>query len=80
MNNNHTKKTAIEGSLDFHTPLKILDAVLVQENEVVLSCLVSFRALKSGIVPEPGWFLTTDIREKAPKILIDYLLMNTRFA
>jgi hypothetical protein len=74
------KSTIVEGNLDNHTPLNIIDSVLLNENEIVLSCHVVFKSLKSGITPKSGWFLSTEIRKKAPNILIDYLLLNTKFS
>ena len=51
---------------------RILNAKIVNDREVELSCLVEFEKRPSGYRPEPKWFSSKLIRIFAPQILIDF--------
>lgn len=67
------------GNLETDIPIKITEAKILRKKDVVLNCKIEFEKRKDGVKPEDNWFFSTDIRQKYPILLLDYLIQFVKF-
>lgn len=67
------------GSLEFDIPLKIVNAKILNDNEVNINCLVKWKQRDDGTIPDPDWISSKILKVKCPMVLFDFYESRIKF-
>jgi len=60
-------------------PLKIINAKILDDNDVNINCLVKWKPRVNGFVPEPHWISSKNLKKKWPMILFEFYESRIKF-
>lgn len=73
------KDNSVLGNLDTDVPLKIINAKILDDNDVNINCLVKWKPRSDGYVSEPDWISSKVLKIKCPMILFDFYESRIKF-
>lgn len=69
----------IVGSLETDIPLKIINAKILDDNDVNINCLVKWKPRSDGNAPEADWISSKILKTKCPMVLFDFYESRIKF-
>lgn len=60
-------------------PLKIINAKILDDNDVNINCLVKWKSRSDGTIPEPDWISSKILKLKCPMVLFDFYESRIKF-
>lgn len=77
MNSNKEQDIA---NLDIDFPLKIINAKILNDNDVNINCLIKWKPRIDGTSPHPAWIPSKILKIKCPSILFDFYESRIKFS
>lgn len=60
-------------------PLKIINAKILDDQDVNINCCVKWKPRSDGYVPEPEWISSKVLKVKFPSVLFDFYESRIKF-
>jgi len=65
--------------LETDIPSKIINAKILDDNDVNINCLVKWKSRSDGYTPEPDWISSKILKLKCPMVLFDFYESRIKF-
>jgi hypothetical protein len=67
------------GNLDTDIPLKIINAKILDDNDVNINCLIKWKPRNDSFVPAPEWISSKILKRKYPDVLFEFYESRIKF-